>query len=247
MSSPDNKRFQAVILDMDGVLTKTAAQHARAWKAMFDRYNERRREAGQPPYAPFSIEEDYPEYIDGLPRYDGVRRFLASRDIDLPEGDPGDEPGAPTVCGLGNWKNQLFQAIIEKEGVETFSDNIRQVRRWRAAGLKTAVISASKNCRRVLRSAGIEDLFEVRVDGVVAEERDLAGKPAPDVFLEAARELAVEPARTIVVEDARAGVKAGREGGFGLVVGLRNNATAEALRQSGADVVVDRLTNLTIE
>ena len=198
----DQSQWDAVLFDLDGVLTQTAKVHGAAWKRMFDEYLERRAARTGEPFVPFGPVDDYRKYIDGKPRYDGVRDFLASRGIVLDEGDPTDAPDRETVCGLGNRKNQLVVDLIEERGVETYASSVRWLRDLRDAGVKTAVVSASKNCQTVLRAAGIADLFDYRVDGVVAVERKLAGKPAPDPFLEAARGLGVAPERSVVVEDA---------------------------------------------
>lgn len=239
--------FDAVILDLDGVVTRTAAVHARAWKEMFDQYLRRREARGEGEFVEFDSEADYLQYVDGRPRYDGVRSFLRARGITLPEGDPADAPEAETVCGLGNWKNQLYNKFLTAGGVEVFDDAVQRIRGWRADGIKTAVVSSSKNCAAILETAALTDLFEVRVDGLDAERLGLEGKPAPDLFLVAARRLDVSPARAIVVEDALVGVEAGRAGGFGLVVGVdRSGIRASALRERGADVVVGDLLQFRI-
>jgi beta-phosphoglucomutase family hydrolase len=236
--------IQACLFDLDGVLTQTAKVHAAAWKEMFDAFLRTRSEGAGEPFVPFDAVEDYDEYVDGKPRYDGVRSFLASRGIVLPEGDPSDPPGAETVAGLGNRKNDLVLALIRRDGVTAYDGSVRYVRAVRDAGLRRAVVSSSANCREVLAAAGIEDLFEVRIDGIVARREHLNGKPAPDTFLAAARELGVEPARAAVFEDALAGVAAGRAGGFGFVVGVDRVGQADALRDHGADIVVSDLAEL---
>lgn len=236
--------IRACLFDLDGVLTKTAVVHAAAWKQMFDDYL-RRREGEH--FRPFDAVSDYDEYVDGRPRADGVRTFLASRGIELPEGADDDPPDRETVHGLGNRKNELVLAKIRKEGVEAYPGSVAFVHAVRDAKLATAVVSSSANCRDVLVSAGIEDLFDVRVDGVVAEERHLAGKPAPDTFLAAARQLGVEPEAAAVFEDALAGMDAGRSGHFGCVVGVDRVGQAEALRAHGADTVVKDLAELLEE
>lgn len=237
-------RFDAVLFDLDGVLTATAKAHAACWKRMFDAFLERRaRETGES-LAPFDVARDYLLHVDGKPRYDGVRDFLRSRGIELPEGTPEAPPDEESVRGLGNRKNELVEEFIRNEGVEVFEGSVAWVRALRAAGLRTAVVSSSSNCEVVLRAAGIAELFDARVDGVVAERLGLSGKPAPDTFLAAARELGVEPARAVVVEDALSGVRAGRAGGFGLVIGVARHGNAEALREAGADRVVDDLSEL---
>ena len=228
----------ACLFDLDGVLTKTAEVHARAWKETFDRFLAKRREQ------PFDLVRDYDEYVDGKPRLDGVRDFLASRGIELPEGSAGDPPDAETVQGLANAKNELVLHLIREDGVEAYEGSVRYLQAAREAGLRRAVVSSSHNCHDVLVAAGIETLLEVRVDGVVAEERHLRGKPAPDTFLEAARILGVAPERAAVFEDALAGVQAGHDGGFGHVVGVDRAGQRDALLADGASVVVDDLAEL---
>jgi trehalose 6-phosphate phosphatase len=235
--------YEAVILDLDGVLTRTARQHARAWKEMFDHFLAHRQERAGEDHRAFDVKSDYLRYVDGKPRFDGVRSFLESRGIDLPEGDDGDGPDQDTVRGLGMRKNEIFQGLLEREPVERFEDAVEQLRRWREQGLATALITSSRNGRQVLAAAGLEDAFDVIVDGTDAERLGIRGKPAPDIFLHAARELGVDPARAIVVEDAISGVEAGRAGAFGLVVGVARNDT-EGLREAGADVVVRDLREL---
>ena len=236
--------IQACLFDLDGVLTQTAKVHAAAWKEMFDAFLRTRSERTGEPFVPFDAVEDYDQYVDGKPRYDGVRSFLVSRGIVLPEGDPSDPPVAETVAGLGNRKNDLVLALIRRDGVKAYDGSVRYVRAVRDAGLGRAVVSSSANCREVLAAAGIEDLFEVRIDGIVARREHLMGKPAPDTFLTAARELGVEPARAAVFEDALAGVAAGRAGSFGFVVGVDRLGQAHALREHGADVVISNLAEL---
>src|SRR5918997_325525 len=239
---PDTIR--ACLFDLDGVLTQTAKIHAAAWKRMFDEYLRERSERTGEPFEPFDRPTDYDEYVDGKPRLDGVRSFLASRGIELPLGSPGDPADAETVHGLGTRKNALVLDLIREQGVEVYEGSVRFVDAVRERGFRTAVVSASTNCRDVLAAAGIEDLFEVRIDGVVADSEGLAGKPAPDTFLAAARVLEVEPAQAAVFEDALAGVEAGRAGDFGWVVGVDRTGQAEALKQRGADVVVKDLDEL---
>jgi len=239
---PDEIR--ACLFDLDGVLTQTARVHAAAWKEMFDAFLARRAEATGSPFEPFDEERDYHEYVDGKLRYDGVRSFLASRGVELPEGDPGDPPHAETVRGLGDRKNELVLSLIRGGGVEAYEGSVRYVRAARDAGLRRAVVSASKNCRAILLPAGIADLFEEVIDGVVAEREQLSGKPAPDTFLAGARALGVQPVEAAVFEDALAGVAAGRAGGFGYVVGVNRSDQKEALLKNGADVVVSDLAEL---
>jgi alpha,alpha-trehalase len=236
MNTPD--RLDAVLFDLDGVLTATAHIHARCWKRMFDDYLRGRAERSGEAFAPFDTERDYLPYVDGKPRYDGVQSFLASRGIELPWGDPDDPPLTETMCGLGNRKNELFNEVIQEEPPEVFERAIDYVRHLRERGIKTAVVTASKNATTVLHAAGIEGLFDVQMDGVVAAELGLAGKPQPDTFLEAARRLGVEPSRAAVVEDAISGVRAGQAGKFALVIGVDRTGNAEALRENGADIVV---------
>ncbi|MEU4098117.1 beta-phosphoglucomutase family hydrolase [Streptomyces sp. NPDC026673] len=236
---PDGIR--ACLFDLDGVLTKTAVVHAAAWKEVFDDFLRRREGAG---FRPFDKVADYDEYVDGRPRADGVRAFLASRGIELPEGADDDPPERDTVHGVGNRKNEILLEKIRTEGVEAYPGSVRFVEAVRAAGLRTAVVSSSANCRDVLVSVGIEDLFEVRIDGVVAAERKLPGKPHPDTFLEAAREFGLEAEAAAVFEDALAGMDAGRSGRFGYVVGVDRVGQADALRAHGADIVVRDLAEL---
>ncbi|KUJ42520.1 putative glycosyl hydrolase [Streptomyces sp. MBT84] len=233
--------IQACLFDLDGVITKTAVVHAAAWKQTFDDFLHRRDGDS---FRPFDEVADYDEYVDGRPRADGVRTFLESRDIHLPEGDPGDPPERETVQGLGNRKNELVLELIRTRGVDAYDGTIRYVEAVRVAGLRTAVVSSSTNCRDILRSIGAEQLFDVRIDGVVAAERQLPGKPHPDTFLAAAQDLGVEAKAAAVFEDALAGMDAGRSGHFGYVVGVDRVGQAEALRAHGADVVVTDLAEL---
>jgi beta-phosphoglucomutase family hydrolase len=236
--------IRACLFDVDGVLTQTARVHAAAWKAMFDPFlRERAGETGEP-FRPFELPRDYLDHVDGKLREDGVRSFLGSRGIELPEGAAGDPPEARTVHGLGGRKNDLLLELLRRDGVEAYPDALRFVEAARAAGQRRAVVSASKNCREVLAAAGIEELFEVRVDGVVAAESGLRGKPAPDMFLAAAEALGVAPAHAAMFEDAEAGVAAGRAGAFGFVVGVDRTGNGEALRAHGADTVVADLGEL---
>lgn len=236
--------FDAVLFDMDGVLTQTAVVHAAAWKKLFDGYlAERQRRTGET-FEPFDERVDYRRYVDGKPRYDGVRAFLASRGIELPEGEEGDTSPA-TVRGLGSRKDDYFLERLALEGVQPFEPAVELVRVLRDLDIRTAVVSSSSNTVAVLEAAGIAGLFDARVDGNDLLRQGLAGKPAPDAFLEAARRLAVEPGRTIVVEDAVAGVEAAHNGAFALVVAVDNDGDASpALREAGADVVVDDLAEL---
>jgi beta-phosphoglucomutase family hydrolase len=234
----------ACLFDLDGVLTQTAKVHAAAWKQMFDDYLRNRAERRGEQFVPFDSVKDYDEYVDGKPRYDGVRSFLASRGIELPEGTPEDPPSAETVCGLGNRKNEIVLKMIHEQGVEPYEGSVRYVKAARDAGLRRVVVSSSTNCRDVLTAAGILDLFEEIVDGHVAEREHLKGKPAPDTFLAGARAAGVAPRQAAVYEDALAGVEAGRAGAFGLVVGVDRVGQAKALKAHGADVVVKDLAEL---
>jgi beta-phosphoglucomutase family hydrolase len=234
----------ACLFDLDGVLTQTAKVHAAAWKEMFDGYLRERAERTGEPFVPFDAGADYDEYVDGKPRYDGVRSFLESRGIGLPPGTPDDAPTEETVDGLGNRKNELVLELIRRDGVQAYEGSVRYVRAARNAGLRRAVVSSSTNCRDVLEAAGLIDLFDAVVDGVVAARDGLKGKPAPDTFLAGARALGVEPRQAAVFEDAVAGVEAGRAGGFGYVVGVDRVGHADALRAHGADVVVRDLAEL---
>jgi beta-phosphoglucomutase family hydrolase len=241
LSYPD---YDAVLFDLDGVLTLTMKIHALCWKRMFDAYLQERAEQLGQLFRPFEIADDYKPFVDGKLRYDGVRSFLQSRGISLPEGNPDDSPGSTTVCGLGNRKDRMVNDMIATDGVEVISGSIAAVHRVRARGLLTAVVSASKNCETVLKATGIIDLFDTIVDGEVAARLGLPGKPSPDTFLQAARELGVEPARAIVVEDAISGVQAGRAGGFGLVIGIDHYDDQTSLLQGGADIVVKDLSEV---
>jgi beta-phosphoglucomutase family hydrolase len=239
---PDGIR--ACLFDLDGVLTQTAKIHARAWKEMFDDFLRDWAARSGEPFQEFDRPTDYDEYVDGKPRLDGVHSFLASRGIDLPMGSPTDPPEAETVHALGTRKNDLVLELIRQQGVEPYEGSVRLAEAARDLGMRRAVVSSSTNCRDVLVAAGIEHLLEAIVDGVVAEREGLAGKPAPDTFLAGARIVGVEPAEAVVFEDALAGVEAGRAGRFGWVVGVDRTGQAAALRDRGADVVVQDLDEL---
>lgn len=231
------EEFDAVLFDLDGVLTPTADVHMHAWEQMFTDFLSER---GERPYET----ADYFAYIDGKPRYDGVRSFLQSRSIDLPEGDPSDPVDAATVCGLGNRKDDMFSTILAQEGVTPYAGSVRYLDELAARRTKVAVVSSSRNAPAVLEAAGIADRFEVVVDGKVAAEKRLSGKPSPETFAYAARQLGTDNAHSVVVEDALSGVEAGSAGAFGLVVGVDRGAGADALRQAGADIVVRDLGEL---
>jgi beta-phosphoglucomutase family hydrolase len=237
-------KIAACLFDMDGVVTRTAVVHDAAWKQMFDDFLRKRAERTGEKFVPFDPVHDYDEYVDGKPRLEGTRAFLQSRSISLPEGSPDDPAGAETIWGLSNRKNELVLEVLARDGVEVYDGSFRYITAARAAGLRTAIVSSSANTAQVLDTAGISHLFDVRVDALVAKAKGLRGKPAPDTFLEAARELGVEPAQATVFEDALAGVAAGRAGGFGYVVGVDRVGQAAALRQHGADVVVSDLADL---
>lgn len=236
--------LDAVIFDMDGVVTETATVHAAAWKKLFDAFLRRRAQATGEPFVPFDERDDYERYVDGRNRYDGVRSFLASRGVTLPEGTPGDGPGDATVSALGNAKDAYFLEHVREFGVRPYASTVRLIKDLRAEGKGIGLVSASRNAEEVLRGAGVLDLFDQRVDGVVAADLGLKGKPDPATFLEAARRLGVPPARAAVVEDAISGVAAGHAGGFGQVVGVARAGQADALRDNGADVVVADLAEL---
>lgn len=240
-SKVDWKKFDAVLFDLDGVITATASVHAAAWKQMFDEYLAARAEKAGTEFVSFEIEGDYKPYVDGRPRYDGVATFLKSRGIDIPRGEPSDDPDQETVCGLGNRKNDLIQEVLATDGVEVFEGSVKLVFWLHQQVIRQAIVSSSKNAEAVLDAAGLSEFFEVRVDGVVAARKKLPGKPRPDTFLEGARLLGVEPVRAVVVEDALAGVKAGVNGSFGLVIGVDREGDPEALKDAGADIVVDDL------
>ncbi|MFI9643281.1 HAD family hydrolase [Micromonospora sp. NPDC051925] len=234
----------ACLFDLDGVLTQTARVHNAAWKQTFDDLLRRHAEASGVPFRPFDPGPDYHRYVDGKPRADGVRSFLASRGITLPEGSPDDPPGADTVNGVGNRKNVVLLDRIHHDGVEAYPGSVAYLKAAEQAGLRRAVVSASANCRDVVAAAGLEPLLEVRVDGLVARAEGLRGKPHPDTFLAAAELLGVAPADAAVFEDALAGVAAGRAGDFGHVVGVDRAGQADELRAHGADVVVTDLAEL---
>jgi beta-phosphoglucomutase family hydrolase len=237
-------RFDAVLLDLDGVITDTASVHAECWKQMFDEYLQKRATQKGEIFRPFDPAVDYRLYVDGKPRFDGVRDFLTSRGIQLPEGSPDDSPEAETVGGLGNRKNDLVNKIIEEKGVEPYPGSVKFIHQLRHYGFKIAVVTSSQNCAAVLRAAKLTAFFDIRVDGNTILAEHLAGKPAPDTFLMAAKLLGVEPARAVVIEDALSGVEAGSSGNFGLVIGVARKGNAEELRRHGAHLVVDDLGEL---
>ena len=236
-------QVRACLFDMDGVLTDTASVHRTAWKEMFDEFLRQRAARTGEPFVPFDP-DDYLTYVDGKTREDGVRSFLASRHIVLPDGSPDDDPSAETVYGLGNRKNDLFQAILHRDGVHVFEGSRRYLQAVRAAGLAVAVVSSSANTAEVLQEGGLDKYVQARVDGLTIRAEHLAGKPAPDSYLRAAQLLNVTPDQAAVFEDAEAGVAAGRAGHFAIVVGVDRVGHADALRRNGADVVVTDLAEL---
>ena len=236
---PDTVR--ACLFDLDGVLTPTAEIHAIAWKEMFDGFL---AERDGPGYVPFDPVKDYDTYVDGKPRADGTRSFLTARGIELPEGDPDDPPDAHTVEGLSRRKDAIFERVVHQHGVKPYPGSVRYLEAARDAGLRRAVVSSSAHCAEIVRAAGLEDLLEVRVDGLIAKEKRLRGKPAPDTFRYAAQRLGLDSTDSAVFEDALAGVEAGRAGGFGYVVGVDRSGEADALRAHGADIVVEDLAEL---
>jgi beta-phosphoglucomutase family hydrolase len=249
MPRPESKRvnrdqYDAVLFDLDGVITNTATLHATCWKQMFDEYLRERAEQKGEAFRPFDLATDYRLYVDGEPRFDGVRDFLRSRRIQLPEGTPYDPADVETVHGLGNRKNELVNRAIAELGVEPYAGTVQFIHQLRRDGFKIAVVTSSQNCDAVLRAAKLDDLFEVRVDGNLIQAQRLAGKPAPDTFLIAAKQLGVEPIRTVVIEDAISGVEAGSNGKFGLVIGVARKGNAEELKRHGAHLVVDDLGEL---
>ncbi|MFO7890941.1 MAG: trehalose-phosphatase [bacterium] len=242
----NSNTFKAIILDLDGVITRTASVHARAWKQVFDEYLEKRRENGESIYQPFDIVEDYRGYVDGKPRYEGVRSFLNARGISLPEGTPDSQPGWNSICAIGNRKNEIFNEFLIKKGPEVFTDAVEKISKWKEDGFKIAVVSSSKNCKGILKSAKVEHLFDVRVDGIISENLGLTGKPAPDIFIQASDELSITPREAVLMEDAEAGVQAGRLGEFGLVVGVAREGQKEALLENGADLAIRSFDDIDI-
>jgi beta-phosphoglucomutase family hydrolase len=250
MRQPESKRairraqYDAVLFDLDGVITDTASLHATCWKQMFDQYlRERAARLGEI-FRPFDLSTDYRQYVDGKPRFDGVRDFLRSRGIMLPEGSPDDPPEADTVGGLGNRKNELVNKMIEDVGVERYEGSVELIHQLRNQGFKLAVVTSSQNCNAVLRAARLDTVFDVQIDGNVSRTQHLAGKPAPDTFLMAAKLLEADPARTVVIEDAISGVQAGLDGHFGFVIGVARSGNCDELQRLGAHRVVKDLSEL---
>ena len=237
-------QYDAVLFDLDGVITDTANLHATCWKQMFDEYLQKRAKQTGEAFRSFDVATDYLLYVDGKPRFDGVRDFLKSRGIELPERKPDDTTDFETVCGLGNHKNDLVNHAIAEVGVKAYDGSVRFIHRLRQDGFRIAVVTSSQNCTAVLKAAKLDELFKVQVDGNVIDAQRLAGKPAPDTFLLAASLLGVEPKRTVVIEDAISGVQAGSNGNFGLVIGVARKGNAEELRRHGAHLVVRDLGEL---
>ncbi|HEX5479148.1 MAG TPA: beta-phosphoglucomutase family hydrolase [Dehalococcoidia bacterium] len=238
--------LDAVLFDLDGVVTRTATVHAHAWKRLFDEFLRARAERTSTPFVPFDIDADYRRYVDGRPRYDGVATFLQSRGITLPRGSEDDPPGAETIYALGKRKDAYFVQAVEEHGVQVYDSTVELIHTLRAAKFKTAAVSASKNTMRVLAAVKLTDIFDTIMDGNEAERLNLRGKPAPDTYLEAARRLGVPPARAAVVEDALAGVEAGRAGGFGEVIGVRRAGDPGTLVAHGATVEVTDMSEVSV-
>lgn len=236
-----NLSFDAVIFDMDGVITKTALTHALAWKKMFDEYLRKRETEHNEKFVEFTHAGDYLPFVDGKPRYKGVASFLESRGIEIPFGNPSDLPGDETCCGLGNRKNEAFNEVLEKEGVLVYQSTVDLIYELKKAGIKLGVASSSKNCKPVLERVDLLNVFEARVDGVVSAELGLHGKPEPDIFTTACDMVNVKYARSIVVEDAVSGVQAGAKGNFGLTIGIARENNKKELEEGGADIVVEDL------
>ncbi len=242
----EKERYDAVIFDLDGVITETARLHSSAWKQMFDAYLDGRGEREKREYRPFDPESDYTQYVDGKPRYEGVRSFLASRDIDLPYGNPTDPPGKETVCGLGNKENEYFLRRLQQDGVEVYEDATRFIDKLKRHAIMTAVVSSSKNCVPVLEAARLKEVFDAKIDGVDSEQLGLEGKPQPDIFLKAAERLSTPPDRAVVVEDAVAGVQAAKAGRFHQVIGIDRKGRTQQLRDNGADVVIESFDGMEV-
>lgn len=240
-----SSRIQAGIFDLDGVITQTAKVHALAWKEMFDEYLKARRDREEK-NEPFDIHSDYSQYVDGKPRYDGVKSFLESRGIVIPYGFPEDPPDKETICGLGNRKNQLFRQKIREQGAETYSDALEFIHSLREKGIKIGVVSSSKNCADILEAAGITYLFDAKVDGMDLDKYNLKGKPAPDIFLEATKRLKADPEQSVIFEDAISGIQAGKQGGFGCVIGVARKNNSSTLKNVGADAVIEDFSQIIL-
>lgn len=236
--------FQAVIFDLDGVITKTALVHSSAWREMFNEYLKNREKRFGEAFRECTHDIDYLKYIDGKPRYKGVESFLDSRGIKIPYGKPSDNPDKETICGLGNKKNNFFNKVLERDGVEVYDSTIVLIRQLKEEGIKIGVASSSKNCRTVLERAGLLILFETIVDGEVSARMGLKGKPEPDIFIKASDNLGVKYELTVIMEDAVSGIQAGKKGNFGLVIGIARESNGDLLRKNGADIVVDDISGL---
>lgn len=234
-----NFAFTTVIFDLDGVVTRTAKVHSAAWKIVFDNFLKKKKQKSSNSFKKFSYENDYLPCVDGKPRYEGVQSFLKSRNIKLPRGNPSDPPGVETVCGLGNKKNKVFRKVVKERPIEIFKSTLNLIRDLKANGIHVGLASSSKNCRLVLKAAELENHFETCVDGVVSAELGLKGKPESDIFIKAAENLGAKPSESVIVEDAVSGVKAGKNGLFGLVIGLARKNNAQELLKNGADIVLD--------
>ena len=237
MNATTTPQFDAVIFDLDGVITKTASIHTKAWKEIFDTYLQKKTKEKNLPFREFTS-VDYLNYVDGKPRYEGVASFLESREIRLPKGEPDDNPSKETICGIGNRKNEAFKKILKEEGVEVYESTKQVILQLHQAGIKLGVASSSKNCRQVLETIGMLSYFETMVDGIVSAKMNLKGKPNPDIFLTACDNLKVLPENAIVVEDAVSGVQAGAQGNFGLTLGIARKENEEELKKNGADYVI---------
>ncbi len=243
-SSDILNRFDAWLFDLDGVITDTARIHAKAWKEAFDDFMRKRSKQTGEPFREFTTDFDYPEYVDGKPRYEGVDSFLRSRGIELTWGDVNDPAEADTVCGIGNRKNVRFNEILKTDGADVFETTVELIELLRSKGKRIAVVTSSKNCSSVLESVGLKHLFDIQFDGIYAAEHKIAGKPKPDTYLEAARLLGAAAKDAVVIEDALSGVEAGRAGKFGLTIGVDRHGEPDKLLQSGADIVVSDLGEL---
>lgn len=244
--SQKQHRIEALVFDLDGVITQTRTLHKKAWEKLFDDFFQKNPDNLNTQRTGGMSERDYATYIDGKPRYEGIKSFLSSRKISIPEGNQDDPPDASTIYGLGNKKNQLFQKLLKEEGAEVYEDAVAKIKIWRKHGIKTAIVSSSKNCRLILEQTGLDELFDVRVDGSVADQRGLKGKPDPDIFAEAVKDLGVSPEKSIVFEDAVSGVQAGQAGFFGLVVGVSRFDNAGELKDNGADICIDNFDGFEI-
>lgn len=245
--SIDFEKFKAVLFDLDGVLTSTEKTHSVCWKKMFDEFlQERSTETGED-FVPFDLGRDYLKYVDGKPRYQGVRDFLTARCINLPEGTPKSPPSEKSIMGLGNKKNKLFNEVVERDGVEVYESSLELVKYLNNKGIKMGVVSSSRNCRQILSASKMDSFFKVVVDGITSAELGLEGKPEPDTFLQASRQLGVNPQHAAVIEDAISGVIAGKNSEFGLVIGIARKGNFNELRENGADIVVSDLAEVVFK